>query len=133
VSEHVEVVRRIHEAGAPRDFDVVIPNLHPEVEIHDHDLPDAGVYHGHEGYRRSEANWAASWASYCVKDEEFVEVGDRVLVLFTLTATGRGSGVEIERKDGILYSFRDGLVSRIDYYDDQGRARAAAEQEVAAS
>jgi ketosteroid isomerase-like protein len=128
--EHLEVVRRIHDAAAAGDYDAIFPHLHPEIVVHDHDLPDAGVFHGHAGYRRSDANWAASWDSYSRTDQEFVEVGDRVLALFTLRARGRDSGLEIERKDGIVYAFRDGLVSRVDYYDDQDQARAAAEGKV---
>ena len=133
VGEHLEVVRHIHDAMTTDDYDAVLPHLHTELEVHDHDLPDAPVYHGHAGYRRSDENWAASWDSYYRTDEEFLQVGDRVLALFTLRARGRDSGLELARKDGIVYSFRDGLVSRIDYYGDQDQARAAAEGKVAAT
>ena len=37
-------------------------------------------------------------------------------------ATGRGSGVEIERQDAIVYVVRDQLIVGIDYYNSKQQA-----------
>jgi ketosteroid isomerase-like protein len=42
-----------------------------------------------------------------------------------MRATGRRSGVSIERNDAIVSTFRDGKVTRIDYYNDQAQALEA--------
>ena len=46
--------------------------------------------------------------------------------MFRIIATGRGSGVELERDDASLVEFRAGKVVRIGYYNDQRQALEAA-------
>jgi ketosteroid isomerase-like protein len=43
-----------------------------------------------------------------------------------MRATGRGSGVSVERKDAIVSTFQDGKITRIDWYNDQAQALEAA-------
>jgi ketosteroid isomerase-like protein len=40
-------------------------------------------------------------------------------------ATGRGSGVELERRDAIVYTFRAGKIVRLDYYNKREQALEA--------
>jgi hypothetical protein len=40
-------------------------------------------------------------------------------------ATGLGSGVEVERQDGLVYGFRDGKIVRLDYYNSRQQALEA--------
>ena len=66
-------------------------------------------------------NWAQAFETTEVDFERLVDAGDRVVSLFRMRATGRRSGVSVERKDAIVSTFRDGKVTRIDYYNDQAR------------
>ena len=122
--ENVEYIRQtwvtFGETGEP-DFS----SLDPEVEIHDHDLPDAPVHHGHAGFVRWMGDWAAAWAEYSVEPEEFIGAGDRVVVVVRMTATGRGSGVTLERHDALVYDLRDRKVVRIDYFNNREQALEA--------
>ena len=43
-----------------------------------------------------------------------------------LTATGRGSGITIDREDAMVCRLRDGLTTRIDYFNNQREAFEAA-------
>jgi ketosteroid isomerase-like protein len=99
---NVEIVRRLWahfgETGDP-DFSI----LDREVEIHDHDVPDAPVYRGHDGYVRWMEDWGSAWAQYTAEPEEFIDAGDRVVVFVRMTATGRGSGVTLARKDAQVF------------------------------
>jgi ketosteroid isomerase-like protein len=54
-----------------------------------------------------------------------VDAGDRVVSLFRIRAVGAGSGVPVERGDGIVWTFRDGKLARLDYFNDQGAALEA--------
>src|SRR4051794_10128661 len=54
-----------------------------------------------------------------------VDAGDQIVSLIVMRATGRGSGVSVERKDAIVSTFRDGKITRIDYYNDQAQALEA--------
>ena len=113
--------RRFVETGE-LDF----TTMHPDVEVHDHDIPDAGIYQGHDGFRRWADDWGRAWESYSMRPENFIGAGDRVVVLIRMTATGGGSGVTLRRQDALVYELRDGLIVRIDYFNNQRDALAAA-------
>ena len=44
-----------------------------------------------------------------------------------MKATGRGSGVAVERRDAIVWVVRAGKVARLDYYNDREQALIEAE------
>ena len=43
-----------------------------------------------------------------------------------MKATGAASGIEIERRDGIVYRVLDGRISRLDYFNSAEQALEAA-------
>ena len=100
-------------------------SLDEEIEAYDHDVVDAGKYKGHAGFAKWLENWDVAWADYTITPEEFVDVGEHVVSVFQMKATGRGSGVQVERRDAIVWRMRDGKVARLDYYNDPGRALKA--------
>jgi ketosteroid isomerase-like protein len=121
---NIELIRRATEkfmAGEP-----AWELLDPEVEIHDHDIPDADVYRGHEGFVRWVSQWADAWEDFRMEPEEFIDAGDKVVLVMRLFATGKGSGVPVERQDGIVYTMGDGRMVRIDYFNNRADALAAA-------
>jgi uncharacterized protein len=121
MSQHnVEFVRRALEsvrAGKP-DLDT----LDERVEIRDHDIPERGEYRGREGVTRWLEEWGTAWAEWSFQPEEFIDAGDRVVAIFRITARGRGSGAEVERRDAILYELHDDKIVRLDYYNDPSQA-----------
>jgi hypothetical protein len=40
--------------------------------------------------------------------------------------TPRGSSIDVERRDGIVYRLRDGMIIRLDYYNSRRQAVEAA-------
>jgi ketosteroid isomerase-like protein len=100
-------------------------SLHEEVEAHDHDVVDAGEYRGHAGFGRWLENWDVAWAEFSMAPEEFLDAGERVVSVFRMKATGRGSGVPVERQDAMVWEVRDGMVVRLDYYNNRETALKA--------
>jgi ketosteroid isomerase-like protein len=100
--------------------------LAPDVEVRDHDIPDAGEYRGHSGYARWLADWAAAWGEFTLDPEEYIDAGDRVIVVLRMRATGAGSGVTVERTDAMVCEMRDLKVTRLDYYNNRERALRSA-------
>src|SRR6059058_6408749 len=92
------------------------------VEVYDHDAPDQGVYRGHEGVRRWLEDWGAAWAEWNIEPEEFIDAGDSVVAFIRMKTEGRGSGIETERPDALVYTLRDGWIVRLDYYNDRQQA-----------
>jgi ketosteroid isomerase-like protein len=122
--ESVEAVQRGFavwgETGEP-DW----ATMHEQIEVHDHDIMDAGEYRGHEGFRRWLTDWASAWSSFSMDPEEFIDAGERVVVVLRMRATGRGSGVDVERQDAIVFEVRDDMIVRVDYYNNRAQALKA--------
>jgi len=122
--ENVEIVRGAIEyfgrTGEPH-----LETLDPEVEVLDHDLPDAGVYRGRDGFVRWLANWGEAWDSFSMEPQRWIDVGDQVVFVFQMTATGKGSGVEVKRQDAMVWTLRDRMAIRIEYYNNEPQALEA--------
>src|SRR5438309_11717814 len=123
--ENVEIVRRglehIETTGEP-DLD----GMAEDIEIYDHDIPDRGEYRGYAGVRRWFEDWGSAWAEWSFEPLELIDAGDQVIVVGRMAATGRDSGVKIDRQDAILHTMRDGLIARIDYFNSREQALEAA-------
>jgi len=122
-AEAMAVVERFNNgiAGDLR-WDVV----DAEIDIVDHDIPDAGDYHGHAGLSRWLEDWGSAWESWEIEDAELIDAGDFVVAVFTLIAHGKGSGAPTRRRNATVNTVKDGLISRIEYYATEEEARAAA-------
>jgi len=122
----VEIVREAHErftkTGQP-----IWERIDADTEVFDHDIPDAkNPYRGVAGVTEWLSDFAAAWESYGMEVERVIDTGDRVVSLFRIRAVGVGSGVPVERGDGMVWKFRDGKLARLDYFNDQGKALEAA-------
>ena len=123
---NVEVIERVFTAVAQGDLEAAADTLDPKVEIHDFDIPDAGVYHGREGFFAWLARWDEGWESWRIEDLEVRPVGDdQVLALFRIVTRGGGSGIEMDRLDAIAYQLREGKIIRSEYFNDRDQALEA--------
>jgi ketosteroid isomerase-like protein len=124
--ENVDVVRRALGALVREDMQAVVLDFDADVEIYDFDIPDADVYRGPDGFFKWLGVWGESWESWRFEGLEILPAGEEhVVALFQMFARGRGSGVEIGRRDGVAYTLRNGKIVRMEYYNDQQRAREA--------
>jgi ketosteroid isomerase-like protein len=87
--------------------------------------PDGPVVRGVDGVRRTATNWP--WDALDFAAERFLDVdGQRVLVFVRATATGRGSGVPVERRTAHELTFSDGSLVNFKVYSDRAAALHAA-------
>ena len=122
--ENVEIVRESLErfvATCEPAWDV----LHEEVEVHDHDILDAGGYRGHSGFGRWLEDWGAGLPVYSFEPQEFIDAGDLVVAVILMKARGRGSSVDVERQDAMVCAVRDDTIWRVDYYNSRQQALEA--------
>jgi ketosteroid isomerase-like protein len=124
--ENVEVVREAHErfskTGQP-----IWEKIDADTEVFDHDIPDGkNPYRGVNGMTEWLSDFGEAWDSYVMEVERLIDAGDRVVSLFRIRAVGAGSGVAVERGDGMVWTFRDGKLARLDYFNDQAQALEAA-------
>jgi uncharacterized protein len=118
--ENIELVRAIIEA-AP-DWDRVRPLLHPEARLDQSRIPDGGVYEGREEFGRFFHRWFGTWDDLKITPERFIEDGDRVLALSTITGRGKGSGVPVVIRAADLWTIRDGKIFSLVGYTDRSEA-----------
>jgi ketosteroid isomerase-like protein len=122
--ENVVLVRRLLERFIAGE--VLWDALDEAVEIHDHDILDAGEYRGHAGVRRWVEDWGAGLPVVSFDLQELIDAGDMVVAVILLKARGRDSSVDVERQDAIVYQLRNGRVTRFDYYNSRQQALEAA-------
>ena len=123
-AETVAVIEQF-TAGFAEGGEVRWDLVDPEVDIVDHDIPDAGTYQGHAGLGKWLQDWGSAWESWEVADGELIDAGDVVVAVFTMVAHGKGSGASATRRNATVNTVRNGMVSRIDYYTTEEEALSA--------
>jgi ketosteroid isomerase-like protein len=124
---NVELVRAIYDRFRAGDNDGALALHHPEIEIRDRpQAPDPQVYRGHEGVLRSLRVSQEAFQGLDVAPEEFIEVGDRVVVVFRFRGTGRESGVPIDERLAHLWTVRGGKAVRMEVHSGREEAVRAA-------
>jgi ketosteroid isomerase-like protein len=131
---NLEIIQRGFEAFNEEGVEGILPFVHPDFETTTPPelASEPDTYRGHEGVRR----WFSSFAE--VMDEirwdarRFREVGDRVLVEFTLHARGKTTGLDFGQDAVMVWELRDGLAIRVSLYPTLDQALAAVEQESSA-
>jgi hypothetical protein len=130
-SSNLEIVERGFEAFNKRGVEGILTFIHPDFEATT--PPDLAsepdTYRGLEGVRR----WFSSFEE--VMDEirwdarEFRQVGDRVVVEFTLRARGKTTGLDFGQDAVMVWELRDGQAIRLSLYPTLDQALSAIEQE----
>jgi ketosteroid isomerase-like protein len=83
-------------------------------------------FRSYEEFVAAMREWLKAWERpLTIEAEEYIQSGDRILVLIHWTGRGKGSGAQIEGRGAHLWSFREGLAVRFDTYRDRDQARAA--------
>lgn len=72
------------------------------------------------------ADFAAVWDSYRIVPEDYVDAGDKVVVLAREHGRMRGGEAELQHEAGMVWSFRGDKVWRVESYQSHSRALEAA-------
>jgi hypothetical protein len=68
-----------------------------------------------------------SWDSWTLEEIEVRPLGEgRAIGLFLVRAKGKGSGIELSRRDALICTLRAGKIEKGTYYNDQQQALEAA-------
>jgi ketosteroid isomerase-like protein len=119
-AKKVEIVRRSMEAFARGDLDAFLADHDPDTEWRTAaDEPNPETYRGHEGVRRFAAEISEAWTGRfedVVTFEDFIDLGDWVVVPWTARLRGRSSGIEVEVSETYAVSVEDGRIVRVHEY-----------------
>ncbi len=125
--ENVESSRRVWERFLAGDMDGTLASFDPEVEVHDPpNLPDAGVYHGHQGYLKQRENFDQAFSELSYEPLEFIDAGDRVVDVIKARGVAKIGGLEGEFTYAQIDTWRDGKAVKIQYFNGREAALRAA-------
>ena len=82
----------------------------------------AGVYEDHEDPNPRLLAWLSEWEEWRAEADEYLEIGDYVVVLASYYGRGKGSGVEIRHEGAHVFKIRDGKVVRLEIFADRQKA-----------
>jgi ketosteroid isomerase-like protein len=121
--ENIEIVRRGYAAWNRGDMDAMLAVLHPDLEYVASGLfPGlAPAYRGHAGWRDFWRDFRGTWDSLRVEMEDARDIDDRVVALLTFHARSR-EGLEIERPFANIWTFENGLATRLHAHGDWAEA-----------
>ena len=106
-------------------------NWRPSFEVYDPEMkwgwsdefPGlAGVYVDHDDPNPRLRNWLSGWEHWRAVPEDYLELGNHVVVLATYQGRGKGSGVEINQEGAHVFEFRDGKVIRLEIFASRDKA-----------
>jgi ketosteroid isomerase-like protein len=128
--DNIDIVKDGFEAFNDYGVDGILPFVHPDFEATTPPelASEPDTYRGHDGVRR----WFDSF--YEVMDgirwdaHRFHEVGDRVVVEFTLRARGKTTGLDFGQDAVMVWELRDGNAIGLQLFPTLDEAMAAAEQ-----
>jgi ketosteroid isomerase-like protein len=126
--ENVDLVRRSIEAYVAGDVDAYVEFFAEDVEVFpDVSLPEAKPFRGREQFRRFVAEVAEGWEGSATGDiQEIFSAGERVIARADWGGKGRTSGIDLRSNLTSVCTFRDGKITRIEYFFNHAEALEAA-------
>ena len=126
---HGDVIRVAYEAWSGRDIEALLEVVHEESEARPILGANIGtsVYRGKEGLRDWFLDLHQEWERFETRVTAVDERDSRALCTLHIQARGRASGVAIDAELYHLLEFRDGLIFRLEAFQDRDAAVKALE------
>ena len=127
--ENVEIVERATEFMERRDWPGITDLIDPNVELHGSvgGLEEGKILRGPgEIMQAFDTEDRDVWDEHRIEPREFIDAGDRVVVLHREYQRGKGSGVEIVIDTASILDVRDGRIVRMQGYMNPAEALKAA-------
>jgi uncharacterized protein len=119
--DNVERMRRAYDHfNETGDFDWEL--IAPEVQWNAFRFAPVATFRGHAGVRQWLLEVSEMFDGLEIEPEEFLDGGDRVVVVSTMSGRGRGSGAETEQRLVSVWTFREGKIVRHDSFTDRDEA-----------
>jgi ketosteroid isomerase-like protein len=128
---NVEIVRSTYAALADHGVEAMLAFIDPEFEATTPPslASEPGTYRGHDGVRRYFASFGDAMEGVYGEALELTSVGDKVLVETKLHARGRATGIETVQRAFVVWTLREGLVTRLETFPEEGPALDAARRQ----
>jgi uncharacterized protein len=123
----IETIRRVYEAVSRGDWDAALGEASANFELIPPDRnPIAGIYRGPEEVRGFFDELWAPFDEAEVRPEEFLDLGDRILVFLHMRLKPTGSNATLEMRIAHIWTVRDGEIIRCEVFTERDEALEAA-------
>jgi ketosteroid isomerase-like protein len=133
--DDVKLARRGYDALKAGDLETVLALMDNDVSVEVHtgrpDLPE--MLHGHAGFLENLRGLMEVFEDVEVEPEEFIDLGEHLVVPVFTAGRGRSSGIRIENRLVHIWTIREGKATRFRVYASREEAFAALAAEGAAS
>jgi ketosteroid isomerase-like protein len=125
-ARNVEIARRAFEALGRGDLAGALADATADFtfDFSRSRSPERGIY-ARQDLSRLRDRWDGVWESVSRRPEEFIDTGDQVVMPFTTNERGR-DGIELETRVAWLWSFKDGQIAQVTFFQDRREALEAA-------
>jgi ketosteroid isomerase-like protein len=112
--ENVEIVRRgyahFRATGEIR--------AHPDLvwDVSTLGWPDEQIYSGPAGAMQFNAEWADAWDDWEVEPEDYIDAGERVVVIVNQRGRSKSTGVPVHMRFAQVWTLRNGQAIRMQMY-----------------
>ncbi len=122
--QDIGVILASYEAFNSGDLHTAMDAFAPEIEWNVPPiLPDAQVYHGHEGVERFWTTWRESFDDFRVEVEETIDAGARIVVMTKIRGRGRDSGIVVDTPSfAQIWTMRDGRAVHVEMLPNRSEA-----------
>jgi ketosteroid isomerase-like protein len=126
---NADLVRPIYEQWGRGNWTPGFDVYDPEMEWGwSNEFPGlAGVHQDSRDPNPRLRTWLSGWEHWRAEAEEYIEIGDYVVVLAVYHGRGKGSGVEIHQLGAHVFKLRDGKVVRLEIFASRDKAIASVE------
>jgi uncharacterized protein len=87
--------------------------------------PEQQLYAGLDGAERFLATWRAAWDDWALEPQAYHEAGDKVVTVMHQHGRSKASGLEVDMQFAMVWTLRDGEITRMQMYADPAEAFAA--------
>jgi uncharacterized protein len=120
--ENVQVVRGIYEALAEGDVPAVLEQMDQSIEWNEAEnfvYADLNPYVGPQAILDGLfTRLGSEWEGFTVAPEEFLDAGDRVVVLGTYSGMYKATGRDVRAQFAHIWGVREGRVESFQQYTD---------------
>lgn len=122
----VERLKQGYEAFRQGGLEAILDWLAPDIVAVDREsAPDRATYHGVEGMRDLFEATSQAFGEISLEPEEFVPVGEHIVVSLRQVMRGRISGAEITGVIAHVWTMREGRPVKLRVFRDKFRALEA--------
>jgi ketosteroid isomerase-like protein len=90
--------------------------MDPEIEwVNPPDAVESGTRQGREEFEGAQSSVGRAYSSVGFDVEREIELPDGVALVVEMLYRGRGSGIEVPQRLGMLFTIRDGKVTRFEW------------------